>query len=1011
MRHKISLPRRGLALALAIFMTIPTVAEATAGEAVLQTETEVVEGLKYRNTVTVNGGNRVESFALELSPGSSAKAILLQGDETIYGGGTISMVVANAQAMGYHVLGAINTDFFSMSTGVPNGIVIEDGIYRSSSYQEKALAIMESGTAIVMDPQVTLSLYDQASGISVEVDHLNKARNSIGGVYLLNSDFSGVSTRSEGAGWYVRMKVVDTAGEYTSIPVPVETAEEISEEPSPESSPETESPTAEETAPVAGEDQPDKNRGDLNGSEVTPDTSTVQPPEGEPLPEPTPGEGDEARAEMETPKLTVNSALTLVVTEVLRSDTSISIGPGEYILTAADLSNREDAFQLFQPGNFVTLTTRCTDPYLAQAKWACGVGDLMVSNGIVTDYADWTYATDGRQPRSALGIKPDGTIIVYAVDGRRAGYSAGLTQIDLAWELSMQGCRWVVNLDGGGSTALSVWVPGQSGPKTVSRPADGQERRCATYLLFVTEDTGDGTADRLALSEEGQVVLAGSSLTLPGAVAMDKGLELVPVDLSGLTVTAGAGLGTVEDGVYTAGNTAGTDVLQLQAGGLTGTAQVHVVTTLTQMTLSMAGSGKELTTLALKPGEQVTLSVSGSYWGRTALRDLGPVRWTVQGDVGTVDENGVFTASKLPGSGTLICEVGGLSKTVPVTITDRHVDVGPEHWAYTAVEYCYEKGIVNGVSPTEFGRDLSIIRGDFMQMLYNAMGRPALTGAAAEFPFGDVAETDYYHDAVVWAWSLGLTNGVDELNFAPKATISREQAFTILYRFLPQLGKECPPGDPEVLAPFADRELIAEYAREAAATLVEQGLVNGKGGGMSPRDTLTRAEMAVLIQRFLEFTPAPGETTDPVEPTGPVETVDPGESPDPAETVDPVGSSEPTEVPEPTDTATPSENPEPTGEPDPTENPEPSGTPGEGGEGPVLPGESSHMGTVFDADKGLNVRSGPSTGYPKVGGLHNGDRVEVLEVLESWYKIRFTEDPDRAAEGYVSKDYVRLDEE
>ncbi len=997
MRHTASLPRRGLVLALAVFLALPMTARADAGASVIRTETELVEGLTYRNTVTVNGGNRVESFALELGPESAARAILLQGDETIYGGGTITTAVANAQAMGYHVLGAINTDFFSMSTGVPSGIVIEDGVYKSSSYQEKALAILEGGTAIVMDPRVSLSLYDQASGLSVEVNHLNKARNNIGGLYLLNSDFSGVSTRSDGPGWYVRMKVLDPAQNATEPPAPEETPEE-----SPEEGLEaTESPAPEATAEVV-EGVEAEGDGESAGETRPPETTPVEPPEGEPSTEPDPEEESLPREGEKTTRLTVNSSLTLVVTEAVRSDVSLPIGPGEFILTAADLSYREDAFQLFQPGNFVTLTTQCADPDLSQARWACGVGDLMVSDGVVTDTSDWTYTKDGRQPRSALGIKPDGSILVYAVDGRRAGYSAGLTQVDLAQELAKQGCRWVVNLDGGGSTALSAWIPGQTGPKTVSLPSDGQERRCATYLLFVTEDTGDGTADRLVFPEEGQVVLAGSSLALPGAVAVDKGLGLVPVDMSGLTVTSEAGLGTIENGTYTAGSIGGTDTLRLQVGELTGTAQVHVVTALTQMTLSAAGGG-QLSALSLKPGEQVALSVTGSYWGRTALRDLGPVRWTVQGNVGGVDEKGTFTASKLPGSGFLTCEAGGQSKTIPVTVNDRHVDVGPEHWAYDAVEYCYEKGIVNGVSPTEFGRDLSIIRGDFMQMLYNAMGRPALTEAAAGFPFGDVVETDYYHDAIVWAWSLGLTNGVDELNFAPRATISREQAFTILYRFLPQLGKECPPGTPEALEPFADRELIAEYAREAAATLVTQGLVNGKGGGMAPRDTLTRAEMAVLIQRFLEFTPTPGETTDPSETEGPAESpeptgpVMPEESPEPSESGLPAGS------PEPTDPDLPEESPGP------AEPSEPSETPGEGLEEPVAPGENGRMGTVFDADKGLNVRAGPSTGYPKVGSLRNGDRVEILELMEGWCRIRLAEDPSRSIEGYASRDYIKLD--
>ena len=55
-------------------------------------------------------------------------------------------------------------------------------------------------------------------------------------------------------------------------------------------------------------------------------------------------------------------------------------------------------------------------------------------------------------------------MVFYAVDGRQSGYSAGLTQKDLADELLQQGCQWAVNLDGGGSTTLSVLLPGSSAP-------------------------------------------------------------------------------------------------------------------------------------------------------------------------------------------------------------------------------------------------------------------------------------------------------------------------------------------------------------------------------------------------------------------------------------------------------------------------------------------------------------------------------------------------------------------
>lgn len=73
----------------------------------------------------------------------------------------------------------------------------------------------------------------------------------------------------------------------------------------------------------------------------------------------------------------------------------------------------------------------------------------------------------------------DGTLVLYAVDGRRSGYSGGLSQLDLAEEMLSQGCVWAVNLDGGGSTAISVWVPGQEGPSIVNIPSDGQAPACS----------------------------------------------------------------------------------------------------------------------------------------------------------------------------------------------------------------------------------------------------------------------------------------------------------------------------------------------------------------------------------------------------------------------------------------------------------------------------------------------------------------------------------------------------
>ena len=956
MIHKTTLPRRGAALFLALLLAVPTVyADTGAGTQKLQTTISVVDGLTYRNTVSVNSGSRVESFSLELAPDSPARPILVQGAGTIYGAATINKAVSNAQQAGYHVLAAINTDFFSMSTGVPSGIVIEDGVYKAGSSGENAMVIDGGGVSIVPSPSVAMSLYDQTSGHSVIPHNFNKYRTDTGGIYLLNEYFSTASTHSDGSGWYVRMKV---------------------------------------------------------------------------LPDPDAETGVETDAEAETSRasqLTVNSVLTLEVTELLRSDQSVPIGPDEYILTAADASGWSGAFESFQLGDLVTLTTACSDPILSAAQWAGGVGDIMVQDGALTNSASWTYAKDGRQPRSAMGLKPDGTVLLYAVDGRQTGYSGGLSQLNLAEALRDQGCTTVVNLDGGGSTSFSLWLPGTAGPAVRNKPSQGSLRACATFLLLVTDEPGSQTPRRLVPKEDGQVVLTGSSLTLPQVLAVDEALNPVSADLEDLSFTSLGENGVIQDGVYTAVR-AGTDTVELSAqnGALTGSTQIHVVDTLTEFKVTQSGSSAALTSLSVKPGQQVQLAASGSYWSRTALRDFAPVSVSVQEDVGTVDPDGLFTAGEdLSRDGSLTFSAGGMSQSVQVILTHIHNDVQPGHWAYDAVEYCYEHGISNGISTTLFGPDNSMARGDFMLMLYNAAGKPPADTPAT---FIDVSEADYYHAALSWAQAKGLATGFEDGSFAPRDPITREQAFTLLYRYLPVIGKSCPDGGLSAMSPFTDRDDVSEYARTATATLVSQGLVAGSGGNLSPKDTLTRAQMATLLARVLEHTPVQVVPEDPSVPGDPTVPEDPSPEPyvfalDQSQVTLASGGSVTLNAVLPPN----AENASVTWT---SSSPDVAVVSSSGmvtnlhvGSGDVTAvitaswnGASASCtvtcqparttGTVTDAERGLNIRSGPGTSHSIVGGLSNGTRVIILGEETGWYRILFRSAQGQAAIGYVSADYV-----
>ena len=1024
-----NLLRRAAAFLLALALTVP-VGLARAGDVKLRASSVLTDGLTYYNTITQNASNRVESFSLELSPASRAYPILLQGSGTVWGAATISKAVEYAQSLGYHVLGAVNTDFFSTASGVPIGISIEDGVYKSSPENEAAMAVVDGQVVLIDSPRITLTLTNQNTGGQVSPHHLNKWRSSSGGLYLLNSDFSSVSTRTSDMGWYVRMRLVDGASQPGTIPQPEDAVLPDSSIISPEDLP------GYTPADPAAPSDPETS----TGPSTPADGTAPEAPGGSgdtALPE-APGQTDPLQPQAPAgAKLTANSSLDLEVIELVHSDQAAPIGADEYILTAADASGYISVFQSFQVGDRVTLTASCADPALSAAQWAGGVGDVMVRNGSLTDSGQWTYTSTGRAPRTALGVKADGTLLVYAVDGRQSGYSMGLSQVDLAQEMQALGCQWAVNLDGGGSTAISVRVPGQEAVSLRSKPSDGVQRGCATYLLLVTDDAGNGLPYRLAWKEDNLVALAGSTLTLPETVVLDSGLNVLPAQPYDL-LTASSGLGSVLDGVYTAGPQAGTDTLTLSSPllGVMGSGQIHVVEALTSLTVSSGGS--EVSSLSLKPGETAQLSVTGAYWGRTALRDASAVTWTVEGDVGTMDETGLFTMGGNGGSGSITARAGGLSRTVQVTTPYTHTDVAGDHWAYTAVEYCYSHGIVNGISTTEFGPDALVNRGDFVLMLYRAAGKPAV---AAPCTFTDVAPDAYYASALAWAQGAGLTAGAADGSFRPDEPATREEAFTILRQVMPLLGRECPGGSLTVLEQFGDWGQIAEYAQEPIAALVALGIVNGKGDGIDPKGNLTRAEMATLLHKVLtlapESDPSTGDPAQPADPAvDPTEPADPGQTaPDPGQYTLALDQTAVSLAPAEQVTLTASLAPAAEGAQIVWTSSNPAAAPvtQEGVVTNILPSETGtqvtitaswngltascavecqpavFIGTVVGVETGLNVRSGGGTDYPVTGSLTNGAQVVVVAVTKSgWYHIHYLHKDGYAAEGYVSGDYLQL---
>lgn len=172
-------------------------------------------------------------------------------------------------------------------------------------------------------------------------------------------------------------------------------------------------------------------------------------------------------------------------------------------------------------------------------------------------------------------------------------------------------------------------------------------------------------------------------------------------------------------------------------------------------------------------------------------------------------------------------------------------DVSENNWFYDAVMYAYSNGIMNGLDTNVFGPNETTTRAMLVTMLYRAAGEPAVRGTNT---FRDVAANTWYTDAIIWANTNGIVNGVDDGLFNPNGAITREQLATILYRFAKYVGDDVSAS--VSLAGFTDAGSISDYAQTAMSWAVATGLFEGRDNGkLEPTGTATRAEIATVFMR------------------------------------------------------------------------------------------------------------------------------------------------------------------
>ena len=178
--------------------------------------------------------------------------------------------------------------------------------------------------------------------------------------------------------------------------------------------------------------------------------------------------------------------------------------------------------------------------------------------------------------------------------------------------------------------------------------------------------------------------------------------------------------------------------------------------------------------------------------------------------------------------------------------SDFFVDVPSNEWYTDAVNFVVDNGLMVGTSDVTFSPDETLSREMLVQILWAKAGKPA---CEFEMTFADVADGQWYTEAVRWAASEGIVSGYSTTEFGVGDSVTREQLAAILFKFAQVTGMDT--SNALETLDFADADSITEYAVPAIKWACANGIISGKPGNvLDPTGESTRAEAAQMLMRW-----------------------------------------------------------------------------------------------------------------------------------------------------------------
>ena len=588
-------------------------------------------------------------------------------------------------------------------------------------------------------------------------------------------------------------------------------------------------------------------------------------------------------------EMRLGEELSAVVESISLSEGSVPIPKDKLLITIDEKAPIEflEPLSTLTEGEKVKISfgTIGEDTRWNKVKTAMGsVGGRLLIDGEVNPNLE-----KGAAPRTAIGITKKGELILYTIDGRQSGYSYGVQLSTLANRMQELGCTDALNLDGGGSTSIVSLMPGDGVPTLQNKPSDGRERKISTFFFLKNNLNPTRRLGSLTFYPLTAYVLTGATqkFTLRAADTNFHPLDL-PNNISFSVETEGAKSEISKSGIFSAKDS-GVVRIKAESGNVTAFMDVVCLKTPTDILLKNL-DGDTLKSAHVKEGGEFQF-IAEAYGGYNKLNaENSDFTWSVTGDIGTIDENGKFTAKgRINDKGTVNVSAGDKTVSIPVTVSFTPDEKDPD--SYPEIRILVDKVentvTVNAATPLGIptNKEDIIIKADGMELEFDFDEED--TSAFAPYPLGTAKITVYvkntanlssflYADLITagnpsifadavdhWAeqilnimYEIGIISGEqsgDKLIFRPQKQMNRSEFAVMICNYLKIDTSEFE----SVELPFEDIDKIPAWALNATKALYKKGIAKGKttedgkliGEPLSP---ITRAEAATIIARTFE---------------------------------------------------------------------------------------------------------------------------------------------------------------